>query len=76
MKYNRAIAIFQHPTKSQKKISIIMPKPVADWNKATVKEMKKRIKKGKNPTYTVLAIDSKNKPQGSGTYDVVKFIWK
>ncbi|KAK3924058.1 Halomucin [Frankliniella fusca] len=74
--YNKAVAVFEHPTKKAKKIKILMPKPVANWNKKTVKEMKKRIQKGKNPTYTVLSIESKKKPSGSGHYDMVKYQWQ
>ena len=74
-KYKRAVATLQNPKKPTKDILIVMPRPVAQYKKKTLKEMKNRIKKGKNPIYIVNKITSKQRPDGKGHYDLVDFKW-
>lgn len=72
--YKKAVAKLQH-SKSKKNISIILPRPIANYNKKTLKEIQKRIAKGKNPHYTVKKITSKRRPNQKGHYDMVDFKW-
>ena len=74
-KNNKAVGVFQHPKKENKKIAVISPKPIANFNKKIIKEMNKRISQHKNPYYTVTGITSKKRPDSKGYYDAVNFKW-
>ncbi|KAK3924277.1 Halomucin [Frankliniella fusca] len=56
-----------------KLVRVKMPKPVADMDKKTLKKMLHAIKKKKYPTFTVKAVNKKQKPQGKGTYDTYDY---
>lgn len=74
-KYKKAVGVLQHPKKNKKRIIISMPRPVAYYNKRTLKEIKSRIEKGKNPIYIVNKITSKQRPDKKGHYDLIDFRW-
>ncbi|KAK3930928.1 Halomucin [Frankliniella fusca] len=75
MKYNKAVGTFENPKNSHKKLAVVLPKPIANYDKKILKELTKRIKKGKHPYYVVQKIESKKRPDGAGNYDCVTFKW-
>lgn len=73
-KYKKAVGKLEDP-KTKKVTSVILPRPIANYNSKTLKEMNKRILKKKFPVYTVRKISSKKRPDQKGHYDLVDFKW-